>query len=61
MLITTRSIKIITGITSDDRFKVDETVETIFVPENDEDCEALNDFVTQRKHIDDVEDEADAA
>ena len=61
MLITTRSMKIITGITSDDRFKVDETVETIFVPENDGDCEALSDFITQRKHIDDLEDEADAA
>ena len=56
MLITTRSIKIITGITSDDRFKVGETVETIFVPENDEDAIALSDFITQCKRIDDVED-----
>ena len=56
MLITTRPMKIITGITSDDRFKVSETVETIFVPENDEDCEALSDFIAEHTPIDDVED-----
>ena len=56
MLISTRPVKTITGITSDDRFKVSETVETIFVPETDEDCDALNDFIAQCKRIDDVED-----
>ena len=56
MLISTRPVKTITGVTSDDRFKVSETVETIFVPENDEDREALSDFITQCKRIDDVED-----
>ena len=55
MLISTRQMKIIIGITSDDRLKADETVETIFVPETDEDCDALNDFIAQCKRIDDVE------